>query len=534
MSVEHSRREEKRCPAVKAQVASVEVKPRPWVSVLLFGKPASALLDSGSQVSFVNVGYLAAADVEMKSPSVGLVALGNNSVPCVGETISEIAHPSDPGKTFEHPVLVAEGLGYDIVLGIDFLRWHPEVRYAFEKDRLQVGDLPEFGVWYDDGVKPIKVCALKRIRVPAWYCSLLQVRIDAFDRDDVLIQKGFPRSLPGLAVPAQIATVRAGVAVIEVTNVSRSKLTVGPKVTLTHAEPSTHIAAVNAVLASPSQTRPIPFPSSPPCPRPSTQVGGARASVPLDLGGKSTSKEGVKGERKQTDLPPVDLSTVPEEWKPRYLELLEEFSDIWSGERFDIGTLRLQGKPYYAKIPTNTDTPVRWSQDRVPYHRRDEVKKELDAMQEGGIIKPSQSPWTAPVVLVKKPDGSIRFYLDFRRLNEVTKRDLFPLPRIQETLDRLASSSVFSALDYTSGYHQILLDPDNAEKTAFITPFGLFEFVRMPFGLVNAPAIFQRAMSMVLAALPRDIALIYVDDMIVFSRGHQQHLQDLREVFLLV
>uniref|UniRef100_A0A0G4HJZ3 Retrotransposon gag domain-containing protein n=1 Tax=Chromera velia CCMP2878 TaxID=1169474 RepID=A0A0G4HJZ3_9ALVE len=221
----------------------------------------------GSQVTFVDVGYLAAADVEMKSPSVGLVALGNNSVPCVGETIAEIAHPSDPGKTFEHPVLVAEGSGYDIVLGMDFLRWHPEVRYAFEKDRLQVGDLPEFGVWYDDGVEPTKVCAVKRTRVPAWYHSLLQVRIDAPDGEDVLIRKGFPRFLPGLAVPAQIATVRAGMAVIEVTNVSRSKLT----------------------------------------------VGGARASVPPDPGGKSTSKEGVKGGRKQTDLPPVDLSAVPEE-----------------------------------------------------------------------------------------------------------------------------------------------------------------------------------------------------------------------------
>uniref|UniRef100_A0A0G4F080 Reverse transcriptase domain-containing protein n=1 Tax=Chromera velia CCMP2878 TaxID=1169474 RepID=A0A0G4F080_9ALVE len=517
MSAGHPHREEESRPTVSAQVTSVEVKPRPWVSVLLFGKPASALLDSGSQVTFVDVGYLAAADVEMKSPSMGLVTLGNNSVPYVGETIAEIAHPSDPGKTFEYPVLVAEGSGYDIVLGMDFLRWHPEVRYAFEKDRLQVGDLPEFGVWYDDGVEPTKVCAVKKTRVPTWYRSLLQVRIDAPDGADVLIRKGFPRFLPGLAVPAQLATVRADVAVIKVTNVSCSKLTVGPKVTLTHAEPSTHIAAVSAVSASLTQSKPVPFPLSPPYPQPSAQVGGARASVPPDLGGKSTSKEGVKGGREQTDLPPVDLSAVSEEWKPQYLELLKEFSDIWSRERFDVGTLTLQGKPYYAKILTNTDTPVRWSQDRVPYHRRDEVKKELDAIQEGGIIKPSQLPWAAPVVLVKKPDGSIRFCLDFRRLNEVTKRDLFPLPRIQETLDRLAGFSVFSALDYISGYHQILLDPDDAEKTAFITPFGLFEFVRMPFGLVNAPAIFQQAMSIVLAALPRDIALVYVDDVIVFS-----------------
>uniref|UniRef100_A0A0G4HGA6 Uncharacterized protein n=1 Tax=Chromera velia CCMP2878 TaxID=1169474 RepID=A0A0G4HGA6_9ALVE len=152
--------------------------------------------------------------------------------------------------------------------------------------------------------------------------------IDALDGDDVLIRKGFPHSLLGLAVPAQIATVCAGVAMIEVMNLSRSKLTVGLKVILTHAEPSTHIATVNAVSASPSQTRPVPFPLSPPCPRLSAQVGGARTSIPPNPGGKSTSKEGVKGEREQTDLPPVDLSAVPEEWKPQYLELLGEFSDI--------------------------------------------------------------------------------------------------------------------------------------------------------------------------------------------------------------
>uniref|UniRef100_A0A0G4H866 Uncharacterized protein n=1 Tax=Chromera velia CCMP2878 TaxID=1169474 RepID=A0A0G4H866_9ALVE len=254
---------------LRPTVSSSALFLRSWETggeVGLRGRPA--LPSCGSQVSFVDVGCLAATDVEMKSPSVGLVALGNNSVPCVGETISEIAYPSDriPGKTFEHPVLVAEGSGYDIMLGMDFLRWHPEVQ------------------------------------------------IDAPDGDDVLIRKGFPRSLPGLAVPAQIATVCAGVAMIEVTsNVSRLKLTVGPKVTLTYAEPSTHIAAVSAVSASLTQSKPVPFPSSPPCPWPSAQVGGARASVPPDPGGKSTSKEGVKGEREQTDLPPVDLSTMPEE-----------------------------------------------------------------------------------------------------------------------------------------------------------------------------------------------------------------------------
>lgn len=171
-----------------------------------------------------------------------------------------------------------------------------------------------------------------------------------------------------------------------------------------------------------------------------------------------------------------------------------------------------------------------------PYSRRSPLEKEfiqneIDRMLKQGIISPSESPWSAPVVIVKKKEGKLRFCVDYRQLNKVTKKDQFPLPRIDDLLDVFGKAKYFSTLDLASGYWQVEIKPEDREKTAFITNEGLYEFNVMPFGLTNAPATFQRLMNKIFKEQLNKMVVIYIDDTNVFSTTFEEHLSHLRIVF---
>lgn len=180
------------------------------------------------------------------------------------------------------------------------------------------------------------------------------------------------------------------------------------------------------------------------------------------------------------------------------------------------------------RINTGNSGPSAISRFRIGKPAEDEIEEKVKELEEAGIVRKSISPWSSPALLVPKSDGTKRLCIDYRKLNEVTVKDAYPLPRIDDILDNLAEASVFSTLDATSGYYQIPIAEDSIEKTAFQTRSGLYEFTRMPFGLSNAPAAFQRTMDEIFREERGKFVQIYLDDIIIYSKSkseHEKHLE---------
>lgn len=227
-----------------------------------------------------------------------------------------------------------------------------------------------------------------------------------------------------------------------------------------------------------------------------------------------------------TKLLAHNLNQLNSEDTMRIMQIIDEFSDVFSADKFDIGVTQ----DAVHTIDTGNQKPISCTPRRIPMHVEGKVDELVEKMVEHEIVRPSSSPWNSPIVVVAKKNGDIRLCVDYRKLNSVTKRPIFPIPEPQQLFDALTGSGYFSTLDLSQGYHQVRLAEQDIPKTAFTTSKGQFEYLRMPFGLCSAPATFQRLMHSVLKADNWEKCLVYLDDILIFGKNPEEHFQRLRSV----
>ena len=218
----------------------------------------------------------------------------------------------------------------------------------------------------------------------------------------------------------------------------------------------------------------------------------------------------------------LDLSSI--------LSRREQFNDCYRNLEMSCGILWPYRQEIQHTIELKATTPIRLPPYRLPHAYYESVRQELREMENDGIIEQSTSEWAFPIVLVKKKDGTMRMCVDYRRLKEHSRTDAYPMPRVDDLIDSLGKSKYITTLDLARGYWQVPMVEDSRPLTAFVTPFGLYQFGVMPFGLNGAPATFQRLMDQVIRGL-HEFSAAYLDDLIIFSSTWKDHLQHVQAVF---
>lgn len=484
--------------------------------ILISGQSCSAILDSGSQVTTVTKAFISRHPSlkmqDLKPAGITVVGAGEQDVPYEGVILIDVELLGTQIKSV--PALVVSAIGRDntisCLLGTNALRAARDRLHsqygrnlmhrlkamstacftafqAMGSESLALADRTgNIGTLRFEGKRPLTIRPGHHAEVKA--SSPRHTRCCSFEA----LLEGNDK-LDGLRIDNGFAHIEGGEVTVMVTNVSSVDKTLLRHTPLGRLELATPLSNETDEEFQDDISS-------------SLIDGKPKASIPgLNL----STEELTASERQQLD------------------ELLMNNTDVFSAGPDDFGCT----DTIVHDIPLIDSTPFRMPYRRISPTDFSEVKDHLKELQAAGIIVPSKSPFASPIVIVRKKDGKIRLCVDYRKLNTRTIRDAFPLPRIDESLDALRKAKYFTSLDLMSGYLQVQVAKEDQMKTAFTTPMGLYEYTRMPFGLMNAPATFQRLMNTVFGDMNLSEILIYLDDVIVFSSTLQEHLKRLESVF---